>query len=88
MIVRFRPLKYDSGRLFLGAPELETATAGRDGIGLTTGLQSGEWVGLHWGWVCDRLDRRQLDNLRRFTLRHLQIVNSRLEHSGPALTLG
>lgn len=88
VIVRFRPLQYDNGRLFLGAPELETVTGGLNGVGLTTDLQPGEWVGLHWGWVCDRLTPRQLDNLRRFTARHLQIVNKRLEHSGPALTLG
>ena len=88
VIVRSRPLQYDGGRLFLGDPDLETATCALNGVGLTAALQPGEWVGLHWGWVCDRLDRRQLDNLRRFTLRHLQIVNSRLEHSGPALTLG
>jgi Family of unknown function (DUF6390) len=88
VIVRSRPLLYDGGRLFLGDPDLETASCALNGVGLTAALQPGEWVGLHWGWVCDRLDRRQLDNLRRFTLRHLQIVNSRLEHSGPALTLG
>ena len=88
MLVRSRPLSYDRGRLFLGPEELETATSALHGVGPAAGLRPGEWVGLHWGWVCDRLTPRQLGNLRRFTLRHLQIVNARLEHSGPALTLG
>jgi Family of unknown function (DUF6390) len=88
VIVRSRPLRYDRGELYLGPQELETATTGLDGVGLATGLKPGEWVGLHWGWVCDRLTPRQLSNLRRFTVRHLEIVNARLEHSGPALTLG
>ena len=88
VIVRSRPLRYDRGRLFLGPEQLKTATSGRGGVGPAAGLQIGEWVGLHWDWVCDRLTLRQLNNLRRFTARHLQIVNTRLEHSGPALTLG
>ncbi len=88
VIVRSRPLHYVDGRLLLGTEELETATSGLAGVGPAAGLQPGEWVGLHWGWVCDRLTPRQLDNLRRFTARHLRIVNARLEHSGPALTLG
>lgn len=88
VVVRSRPLQYDGRRLFLAPAELETATCGVDGIGLATGLVPGEWVGLHWGWVCDRLTARQLTNLRRFTLRQLKITNDRVEHSGPALILG
>lgn len=88
VIVRSRPLTYDGRRLGLGPPELETATCAIDGVGLVGGLAPGEWVGLHWGWVCDRLTPRQLQNLRRFTARHLEIVNNRVVHSGPAMTIG
>ncbi len=88
VVVASRPLRYVDGKLLLGEPEPETATSGIDGVGLAAGLRPGEWVGLHWGWVCDRLTASQLTNLRRFTLRHVEIVNSRLAHSGPALTLG
>jgi hypothetical protein len=88
VVVRSRPLVYDSGRLAFGEPELETVTSGLDGAGPAAGLQSGEWVGMHWGWVCDRLSPRQLESLRRLTVRHLRIANDRLAHSGPALTIG
>ncbi len=88
VIVRSRPLTYDGRRLELGPPELETATSALDGVGLVSDLAPGEWVGLHWGWVCDRLTPRQLDNLRRFTRRHLEVVNDRVVHSGPAMTIG
>jgi hypothetical protein len=88
VVVRSRPLVYDRGRLELGEPQLETATSSRDGVGLATGLQPGEWVGLHWGWVCDRLSLQQLTQLRRYTLRHLKIANDRVAHSGPALSIG
>jgi len=88
VVVRSRPLRYDNGRLCLGPAELETATSGLAGASPAAGLVPGEWVGLHWGWVCDRLTPRQLDNLRRFTALHLRVVNARLEHSGPARVLG
>ncbi len=88
VLVRSRPLVYDGQRLDLGEPEVESATAGLEGVGPASGLQPGEWVGLHWGWVCDRLTQRQLVDLRRFTLRHLAIANDGATSSGPAATIG
>jgi hypothetical protein len=50
-------------------------------------LEPGDWVSLHWEWVCDRLTIRQVEYLRSFTLRHLQIVNDGNLHAGPAALL-
>ena len=50
-------------------------------------LQPGDWVSLHWEWVCDRLTEEQVRRLRTFTLRHLRIVNDGNLHSGPAALL-
>ena len=86
--VRSRPLVYDGGRVSLGEPAVEVVTSGLGGVGPAAGLQPGEWVGIHWGWVCDRLTRRQLETLQQLTHRHLRIANDRLAHSGPALTVG
>jgi hypothetical protein len=86
--VRSRPLVYDSGRMSLGEPGVEMVTSGLGGVGPAAGLQQGEWVGMHWGWVCDRLSPRQLETLQQLTHRHLRIANDRLAHSGPALTIG
>jgi len=88
VVVRSRPLVFDGRRLELGPPELEVATCGLGGVGPVTGLQPGEWVGLHWGWVCDRLRPAQLTSLRALTVRHLRIANERVAHSGPALAIG
>jgi hypothetical protein len=81
--VRYRPLAFDGVNLFLGPPEVETATRAVQGQTLLRGLAPGDHVSLHWHWVCDRLDARQLDNLRRVTARHLDMVNHRVAHSGP-----
>ena len=35
----------------------------------------GDWVSIHWGWVCEVLDDRQRRNLERYTRYHLAIAN-------------
>ena len=73
--VRSRRLTWDGRRLGLGEPELERAIRSKAGLGFVTDLEPGDWVSLHWDWVCDRLTRRQLESLRHYTRRHLQITN-------------
>jgi hypothetical protein len=51
-------------------------------------LVPGDWVSLHWEWVCDRLTESSLRALRHYTGRHLDIVNGGVELSGPAAVLG
>ena len=53
-----------------------------------TDLQPGEWVSMHWGWICDRLSARQLRNLQAHSNRTLEMTNHRLAHPGPAIILG
>lgn len=88
VVVMSRRLTYDGRRLGLGPPEPEQVTAGVGGVPLAGALSPGDWVGMHWGWVCDRLSPRQLRNLQRYTRRHLDITNDRVEHSGPAMVIG
>lgn len=85
--VRFRPLEWDGRQLSLGAPQVETVTRALHGVGFVPDLQPGDWVSLHWDWICDRLDRRQLASLRRYTDRQLDITNRRVAHSGPGMVL-
>lgn len=82
VVVRSRPLRYDGHRLYLDQPVAEVVHAALDGVSLVTGLAEDDWVSLHWNWVCDRLTQRQLRALRGYTLRHLDLVNHRVEHSG------
>ena len=71
-----------------GRAHAETARLALDGTVLARGIGPGDWVSLHWDWVCDRLSQRQLRALRAFTVRHLDMVNNRVEHSGPLAVLG
>lgn len=86
-VVESRPLTWDGTRLGIGEPERETVLRSVDGLGLVDDLEPGEWVSLHWNWVCDKLDARQLRNLQRYTKHQLEITNERVTHSGPGVAM-
>ena len=83
-----RPLTYDGTNIGLGERRIETARRSVDGLGFLDAFRPGDWVSLHWGWVCDRLSRRQLHMLQRSTLRQFEITNRRVAHSGPRHVIG
>jgi hypothetical protein len=74
--VRYRPLAWDGRQLHLGPFAQEEARSAVDGKGFVRDLLPGEWVSLHWNWVCDRLTPRQLRLLQQFTRRHLLLANT------------
>lgn len=86
--VEYRPLCWDGRLLTLGELATETARLALDGSAITDGIGPGDWVALHWDWICDRLTQRQLRALRDFTVRHLDLVNHRVEHPGTVAVLG
>jgi hypothetical protein len=88
VVVRSRPLQWDGKRLDLGAPRLETAQRAAGGYELSEEPSTGDWVALHWDWVCGRLSDRQVTNLRHYSRLQLAITNDRVAHPGPALIIG
>lgn len=72
VVVRSSPLRWDGVALTLGSPVTETVSGSFD---LTTHAP-GTVVSLHWDYVCDELDPRQLRHLQQQTSRHLSIVNA------------
>lgn len=86
-IVLSRPLTWDGSRLGLGSARPETVSAP---VGDEPGesVAPGEWVSMHWRWICDRLTGKQLADLKRFTHGQLEMTNTRLAHPGPAVVLG
>jgi Family of unknown function (DUF6390) len=86
-VVLSQPLIFDGHHLGLGAYRPETVTRGADGLGLAATVEPGDWVAMHWGWICDRLSRRQLTNLRHYSLLQLEVTNHRVAHPGAAALL-
>jgi hypothetical protein len=88
LVVESQPLLFVSGQLLLGPPAEEVVERTLDGVGLVSGFQVGDWVSMHWEWVCDRLGPTQLAALRHYTQLHLRVVNERLDHPGAIIALG
>ncbi|HUF40155.1 MAG TPA: DUF6390 family protein, partial [Anaerolineales bacterium] len=76
--VSVRPMVFKDGLLALGEPEIRRVTRAIDGKGFTSAAGAGDWVSIHWGWACDVLELRQVENLRRWTAHHLAIANETL----------
>ncbi|MEO8322726.1 MAG: DUF6390 family protein [Actinomycetota bacterium] len=84
--VTSRPLTYDGGAIGLGTPIVETASASIGGVGFIERLRPGDEVSLHWDWVCERLQPRDIRALDRCTSMALEAANDVLRLA-PASTL-
>lgn len=85
--VASQPLTWDGSRLRLGDYRAERVSRSSGGLGLADAVQPGDWVSLHWDWICDRLSRRQLVNLRRYSMLQLDVTNRRVSRPGAAVLL-
>lgn len=88
VVVDSRPLTWDGHLLGMGDLRSETVVRSVDGVGLASPVKEGDWVSMHWEWMCDRISEHQVRHLKAFTDRHLRIVNDGNLHSGPAKLLG
>ena len=84
--VRSRPLMWDGRQLLVGEPRLEVVQCHVGGT--APELAPGDWVSMHWHWVCDRLTHGQLKALRHFTRRHLDLVNRHVVRPAALVELG
>jgi hypothetical protein len=71
VVVRSSPLTWDGDTLAMGEPRLETVVGALHGAEYITGSV----VSLHWDYVCEQLNPRQLRHLQSQTSRHLRIAN-------------
>lgn len=78
LVVVRRPVVVRGHRLELGDERTERVLRSLSGRGFADGVRPGDWVSIHWGWVCEVLDERKLANLRRYTRHHLDIANRTL----------
>jgi Family of unknown function (DUF6390) len=73
--VAVRPLQWD-GRHLRPGPWVERHVAWQHlGSGFLHDLRRGDWVSVHWDWVCDRLSPAQVAALRAYTTRTLALAN-------------
>lgn len=73
--VKSQKLIYKDGRLSL-RPEVREVVVPSDL--LNSRLRVGDWVSVHWGFVCERLSERQVKQLKGYTEYHLKLANETL----------
>lgn len=70
-----QPLVVTANRLMLGPAQTERVTRQVEGRGFADNAAPGDWVSLHWSWVCEVLTPRQQANLARYTGYHLALAS-------------
>ena len=75
LVVDRQSLVIAEGKLALGPAAEERTTRQIDGRGFADAAGPGDWVTLHWGWVCEVITPRQLAELERYTRYHLALAN-------------
>lgn len=71
-----RDLVWDGRNLRLGPPAARAVRWRDDGLSLVGTLEPGDWVSLHWDFVCDRLTLQAAATLERVTRTVLASVNA------------
>ncbi|HEX2118272.1 MAG TPA: DUF6390 family protein [Acidimicrobiales bacterium] len=70
-----QPLVLVDGKLALGEARAEKVLRAFEGRGFADDLTAGDWVSIHWGWICERLDPRRLANLQKASAAALVLAN-------------
>lgn len=79
VVVQSRRLSWDGCRLELAMPAEERVRLSVGGRGFVEQPQPGEWLALHWDWVCDRLSPAEQAELEHWTGWQLDATNARIE---------
>jgi len=75
LVVERPPLVLADGKLVLAQAVEERAVRQVDGRGFADSAAPGDWVSLHWGWVCEVITSVQQRNLARYTDDHIRLAN-------------
>jgi len=78
VMVRSSPLIWDGRTLDLAGEVEEQVRWSNGGRTLAPALEEGDWVSLHWDWVCDVLSDEQLSFLEFFTTQQVDETNRML----------
>lgn len=78
VIVDRQPLRLRDGMLELGEARASTATRLVEGKGFVTQIAPGDFVSMHWGWICERLTSKQVGDLEHYTRHHMRLASQHL----------
>ncbi|MFA6254492.1 MAG: DUF6390 family protein [Patescibacteria group bacterium] len=78
MAVEYQPLVLLGDRLELGEMVEKEVLCEMNDKAFVKQPKVGDWVSLHWSWVCDFLTKDQVDNLQKWTKYNLALTNLNL----------
>lgn len=78
LVVERAALILQDGKLALSEPQLKRVLRQIDGRGFADEAQIGDYVSVHWNWVCEALDASSLRRLKRNTERYMGLANQTL----------
>ena len=73
--IEYQPLVIEDNKLKLGEPINKEVWSEINDKAFTEKPKAGDWVSLHWSWVCDFLTEQQVKNLQHWTQYNLALAN-------------
>lgn len=74
--VKYQPLAAEGNKIKIGEPVTREVWAESSDKAYGKKLAVGDWVAVHWGWVCDFITEKQVSNLKIWTEFNLGLLNS------------
>jgi len=75
ILVDYQPLIIKNDKITLGEVIERGVLTQFDNKSFVKDLKIGDMVTIHWGWVCEKINNQQLNNLKKYTLESLNIFN-------------
>ncbi len=73
--IKYQPLVLEGDKLELGGVIEKEVLCEINDKTFIKEPKVGDWVSLHWGWVCDFLTEHQVKNLEKWTKYNLELLN-------------
>jgi len=78
LIVEYQPLIILDNKIQIGQSVDREVVTHLDDKSFLKDINVGDLVTIHWGWVCEKINQRQLLNLKKYTLESLDIFNKQI----------
>ncbi|MDQ2809518.1 MAG: DUF6390 family protein [Chloroflexota bacterium] len=75
LVVDRQPITMIEGKLALGPAQRTRVVRQVEARGFADAAVPGDWVAVHWGWVCEVLTPQQQTQLAHYTRYHLALAN-------------
>ena len=75
IVIEYQPLEVIDNSLVLGQARDREVWLANDDKSFVPDLKAGDYVSIHWGWICDVLTERQKNNLEKWTIHNMKLVS-------------